>query len=269
MRPTWTFFISCTLLVPALATADNRSNRVLPPQVHPTFVKAIQNADEAANGRDYQKAQALLKGVLYPDGVTVKLDEGSALDQKSRAIKATNRAVETWHQRLGGDSPIRLVSNTAKADLTIVLVNKVPSSSHDALGLIELQKQYRWNNVRHEVINSGTIWVQRTWDGKYLNEDELTEVICHELGHLLGLADVDQVGTLMGPMVMGKPTLTPAPHEVDALKKLRHEARVSLNRIQAVASILNYGINNDWQLSQDFSTLLNSRVTCPCHKRKE
>lgn len=264
MRPTWTFLFACTLLVPTLATADNRSkSKALPPEVHPTFAKALQNADIASQGRDYQKAQALLKGILYPDGVTVKLDESSALDLKSRAIKATNRAVKTWHQRLQGDSPIRLVSSKAKADLTIVFVNKVPSSSHDALGLIELQKQYRWNNVRHEVTNSGTIWVQRTWDGKYLTEDQMTEVICHELGHLLGLADVDNVGTLMGPMVMDRPTMEPAAHELSALKRLRHEARISLSRVQSLTNPVAFTF--PWQINEGSTTLVNARVTCPCN----
>lgn len=228
----------------------------LPPEVHPTFTKTMESAQAAYAKGETQKALAMLEGVVYPDGVTVKLDLSTTGSASTKATSAVKRAVSTWARELEGDSPIRLVGNNEKADVKIVLTDSIPQSSEDALGLIDLKKEYRWNNVRHEVSNSGTIYIMRIWDGKPLTEDEMTEVATHELGHLLGLADAEFVGHLMGPMMHGQSVLAPKPHEVRAVQILRSNARTLLQQYAVpLQPATNHNFLNDEPRQNSYSHL--------------
>ena len=193
----------------------------LPAEVHPSVGKAIERSQEAHRSGDHQLAIALMAGTLYPEGITVKLEESNLQNAAERARRATDRAVEAWSRHLNGDSPIRLVRNGDIAAVRIILVPSLAEESEDALGFINLEKSYRWSKRGHEVNVRGTIRVQTHWDGRPLTEDEFTEVICHELGHLLGLADVARPGPLMGPAVKGKAVTEPTSHEARILNDLR------------------------------------------------
>lgn len=217
-------------LVVGIASANTVSVSSLPTECHPKFVEAISRAEKSAT-KEPQLSIALLKGVVYPDGVTVKLDASSAGADRDIVSRACWRAVGVWEQALEGQSPIIFVADDKSANVVVRMVDALPAHSHHAVGLIEMEKEYAWNKVQHKVETKGTISVQRTWAGKKLTEDQLTEVIAHELGHLLGLADVETVGVLMGPMVPHKCTLAPAQHEVAALRSLRRAAGERLDAL--------------------------------------
>lgn len=208
----------------------------LPPECHPSFVKSLEKADEAVNGRDYQYGLALCHGILYTGGVTIKVDERTVTNNRQANLGAVATAVQTWQAALGKDCPLKLVPSTETAQVTIQYVDKIPRESADALGLIELQKSYRWNRTRFEFETKATIYVQRTYEGKVLPQDHLEEIVCHELGHLLGLADVEHTGHLMGPMVIGEPVSGPLPHEIRAIKLLREAARTKVSEIEKLLS---------------------------------
>jgi len=192
-----------------------------PKEVHPSAVRAIEKSDAALRAGDHQLAMAMLVGSLYPDGITVGIDETNLKTAGEKVRRATDRAVETWSRYLGGDSPIRLVRRADAAAVRIQLVSSLDIEQENALGFINLEKRYRWNKSFHEVQFQGTIKVLSHWDGLPLTEDEFTEVICHELGHLLGLADMPNPGPLMGPAVKGRTVTEPAMHEVKILRDLR------------------------------------------------
>ncbi len=200
-----------------------------PAEVHPAVGKAIERSDEAVRTGEHQLAIALLSGSLYPDGITVRLDESNLQGAGERARRATDRAVESWARHLGNDSPIRLVRTGDSAAVRIVLVPSLAEESEDALGFINLEKSYKWNRRSHEVSVRGTIRVLTHWDGRPLTEDEFTEVIAHELGHLMGLADVSRPGPLMGPAVKGRAVTEPNSHEVRILTELRSTLRQRWN----------------------------------------
>ncbi|MCB0825461.1 MAG: matrixin family metalloprotease [Armatimonadetes bacterium] len=209
------------------------SGVLLPQEVHPAFARSISNAESASSSGNNQKALALLKGVVYPEGVTVKIDESSIPDgRRNEAYNATAASIKTWQAVLSGDSPLQFVGANEEADIVIQFTNSIPADSADCLGLIQLKKEYRWNNWQHELGVSGTIHVMKSFNGKPLKYEEWNEVICHELGHLLGLDDVTENGKLMGPLRFGKPVLAPATNEVDAVKTLRQAARQRIIQIE-------------------------------------
>ncbi len=226
-------FIALTL---ATASSVLASNTNMPPEVHPSFIDTLESAISARNNGENRKAMAMLEGIIYPNGISIRLDTASAGSQLANAKSAIGRAAATWDQQLDGDSPIKLTTSQS-AEINIVFTNRIPEASHDALGLIDLKKEYRWNRTRHEVSNSGTIYVMKSWDGDALTEDQITEIVTHEFGHMLGLGDVDFVGHLMGPMVKSKVTLQAKPHEVRALQQLRAYARSQLKQLNSVEAL--------------------------------
>ena len=224
--------LAATLWVASVSIAlASTGSPALPPEIHPGVARAIEKADQAINQGSFQQALAILHATVYTGGVTVRVDESGLGDLRPIAHRAVTRGIRGWETALGADNPIRLVAPHQSAQVVIKFVDRVPDSDHDACGLIQLEKQYRWNSQRFEYEVKGTIYVQKSVSGKPLTEDHLTEIICHELGHLLGLADVDDHGVLMGPMVMSQATLEPASHEVRAVKVLRERARNSIATI--------------------------------------
>lgn len=222
------------LPITALAVAAVSSGSTapaLPAEVHPSVIKAFQQAIDAEAGKDYQLSLALMHGVLYNSGVKIRLKTANGKPITKAAEQGMSSALSAWQDVLGRDNPIKFVNADQDADLTIQFVDKVPSKAYDTLGLIELRKEYSWNRSRYEVEVSGTIYIQTNYEGKNLNAAQYTEVIAHELGHLLGLNDLANTGQLMGPMIFEKPISGPLAHESNAVQTVRYQAKRQWNSV--------------------------------------
>lgn len=207
--------------------------------LHPDVVNAYNRSGEAVRAADYQLALVLLEGSLYPVGVRLAVEND---DPGRRAI--VSAAVETWSRQLQGDNPVRLVSSREPYDVLVRWVPSVPETdgSHrcalatdHSLGLIRLQKRYRWNRSMRELTISGTIFVAEDPASGPLSREEQRDVVLHELGHLLGLDDRPEVGPLMGPLERGRPSGQAAPDEVESVLTLRRMLRDRISLIQTHA----------------------------------
>ncbi len=219
--------VSC---LPIVALAISNVSADLPVEVHPSFRASLIEAIEAERSRDYQLSLALLHGIIYKDGVSVRAKNSSGAAVSKAQDQAINGAVEVWKKALGKDCPIRF-TNDSGAEITVLFVDKIPRKSPDALGLIDLRKEYRWTKRKYEISISGTIFVQTAYDGRTLSVSESTEVIAHEFGHLLGLDDLKTPGQLMGPFVFDSPVGGPQPHESYAVQMLRYQAKKQWNSV--------------------------------------
>lgn len=219
-----------TALAIASATSGTAAPE-LPREVHPSVTKTFQQAIDAREQKDYQLSLALMHGVLYNSGVKIKLKAANGKPITKSAEQGLNSALAAWQDVLGKENPIKIVGADQESDLTLQFVDKVPSRSNDTLGLIELRKEYSWNRSRYETKVSGTIYIQTNYEGRTLTAAQFSEVIAHELGHLLGLNDLAESGQLMGPMIFEKPVYGPQAHESYAVQMIRYQGKRQWNTV--------------------------------------
>ncbi|MCH7903917.1 MAG: matrixin family metalloprotease [Armatimonadetes bacterium] len=223
----WLAIALFLLATPALPS-DDLSDRVAD-----QFRQTLAKADRALADGDHHLAMALLEGALYTTGVRVAIDAHSLDPRGTDQEEAVRQAFSTWSESLDGDFPIQLVGDSENYDVVIRFVDSIPDAGAHGLGLIKVTKNYRWSSQKHEVKYSGSIQVVRAAPGGRLSPAETLDVVMHELGHLLGLADVARIGDLMGPLVRGKPVLRPTEPEVNAVKDLRKTIRRRIKLVQA------------------------------------
>jgi predicted Zn-dependent protease len=212
----------------AVALASNGS---LPKTASIDVKNAIEKADQALGEGDKNLALALYKGSLYTSSIRLAVDK-STLDSEDQ-YSAVVLAVAVWDKELEGDFPVTIVGKTEDADVVVQFVDSIPERGDDALGLIKLEKSYRWSRSSHSFKCKGTISIVRSATGGRLTFAETRDVAMHELGHLLGLADADSTGVLMGPLERGKPLSKPTRTEVEDVKALRHAIREKIRVAEA------------------------------------
>ncbi len=223
--------VACSLALSAVALAANGS---FPRSVSVDTRNAIEKADAALGEGDRQLALALYKGSLFTSKVKLAVDRQS-VDNEDQ-YRAVCFALIVWDKELLGDLPVELVDRVEEADIIVKFVDSIPERGEDALGLIQLEKSYRWTKSAHSFKCKGTISIVRTATGGRLTFSETRDVVMHELGHLLGLGDVDKPGALMGPLERGKPLSKPTVSEVEDVRELRQLIRDKI-RIAESASI--------------------------------
>ena len=223
-----------TLLFVLSAAVSSAAPDTLPKGVSDDVRKTVQKAERAVEQNDYQLALALYEGALYSSGISIAIDAATIdyFDQQD----SVRFAISTWSDELDGDFPVKLVDDPKKADVVLSFVDSLKLRSPDALGLINLRKNYRWNSFVHEVSYSGTIQIVRSAGGKALSQAETIDVVMHELGHLLGLGDTSNVGVLMGPLRRGHPLYRPTRVEVENVETLRALLKARIGEVQAMVS---------------------------------
>jgi hypothetical protein len=222
---------ACSLTLSAVALA---SNGPLPQTASVDTRNAVEKADAAVMEGDRQLALALYKGSLFPNEVKLAVDQGS-LDHDDQ-YRAVYFALQTWYRELNGDFPVRLVDRVEEADVVVKFVDSIPERGQDALGLIQIEKSYRWSKSTHNFKCKGSISIVRSAVGGRLTFSETRDVVMHEIGHLLGLGDVEKTGVLMGPLERGKPLSKPTAAEVEDVKSLRETLRSKIRYAEAASA---------------------------------
>lgn len=186
---------------------------------------SVVHANPGKNAGARGKQLATLQSYLLTDAVTVGLDPGQDDDWKSDSIGA---GLRVWADAIN-DSPFRLAPQGQKPMIVVKFVDSIDSGG-DVQGQVEATRLLRWgSSVSYKI--EGTLLVRKTTGRRDLRPDELTEVVAHELGHLLGLDDAGECVGLMGPFVPGHPRMKPSKEELNAVIEYRSELRDAIAKL--------------------------------------
>ncbi len=224
-------FVRLLTLFVALSAVATASNGTLPRTTADDVKNALTKAADALGEGDRQLALALLEGSLFPNGIKLAIDESTVTSETQ--AQGVYQALGVWEKSLGGDFPVQYTARLEEADVVVRFVDSIEERGPDALGLIKIQKNFRWTASKREVKCKGTISIVRTAPGGKLTQAEVRDVAMHEIGHLLGLADVPTTGLLMGPLERGNPVNKPTPQETEDVKSIRRILRQKLNEAAA------------------------------------
>jgi hypothetical protein len=171
------------------------------------------------------KQLATLESYLLTEPVTVGLDNGDVPDGMAESI---GRGIQIWSAALS-DCPFVLAKNGQRPMVVVKFVDNITSGG-DVQGQVEATRMLHWGTSTSYKIEA-TLLVRRTTGRRDLRDDELTEVVAHELGHLLGLDDAEECVGLMGPFVPGRPRMKPSREELNAVVHYRDQLRSAIGKL--------------------------------------
>lgn len=195
----------------------------LPPSLAPLEPQAtgsLRQAQRSLREGEVRRGMAILDSLLMSDGVTVAMEVPVGLE------RSVARGFEAWNAVLG-ERAFRLLPPGSPADVKVRFVRSLADHGDHVQGFVEATRDLSWSPRSHSYRLKSTIFVRDNADGRALCPDEVTAVVAHESGHLLGLADVERDDRLMGPMSLGSPMPGPMPDEVEAVRAYRTLLRQS------------------------------------------
>ena len=188
--------------------------------LEPSATRAVQKAQRQILDGDLQRALASLDSLLFEGGVSVSLETASDMSP------AVQQGLDAWNSSLG-ETVFRWKPTGEVADVTVRFVGSIEQQGADVQGYVRSTREMSWSSRSHSYRIHATILVRDNIDGHPLRMEEVTNVVAHEAGHLLGLADASHDGCLMGRLVVGRPLAGPLASEVDAVRAYRGMIRES------------------------------------------
>lgn len=199
------------------------------------FSRALAASSEG----DHQKGLAMLKVLLVPR-TNVRVDySGLPADVAAEFRQGVQSGLKMWGDALGSDMPFSL-TDRPEAQVTIRFVDSIHGHSHqgvDCKGEITARRRIQWGPDVHYFEFAAQISIVRFREGRtWMSSGEIAHITAHELGHALGLGDVQQSGRIMGPMTLGRPLSALTQDEVRAVQGFRASVRSEIERVQSRAN---------------------------------
>jgi hypothetical protein len=206
----------CALAAAALTLAGN----LIHEEAMSTYRRAVEEC-----GKNKPKATALLRGLLL-NTVVIGIDKSTMPGDDYDWQDGVLAGLGVWSNSMD-DSPFVMAQEGEKPDILIRFVDKI-ENGNDVQGLVKAQRHFYWQGSQSGARVSGTILVRNNVGRRWISGDEISRVVGHELGHLLGLDDDRQGNGIMGDFVAGRGHKQPSQLEIDSVLDFRKMVRQAL-----------------------------------------
>lgn len=201
-------------------------NPLLAREARECYISAL---DEASQNK-HRPALARLESLLLKNPVTVAVDQKTVPAGADYFNEAVSQGVNVWSKHLP-DSPFSFINAEQQPAVTVRFV-KALNAGEDLQGLIEAKHEFRWSSRSHESRVTATLYVVHSVDRRLLKSEEVSQVVAHELGHLLGLSDTTHGNGLMGAFDPWHPVCEPTESELRAVREFRLMLKDDIARIE-------------------------------------
>lgn len=213
------------LLVVAVSLPSVGSGEGHRAPVLPEVDRLLEKGEACLRAGRCAEARAHAELVLVGERITCTIVADRSLDDREArdGERAVRRAMDRWEEGLDDALAMEEPRAGEEPTVTIRLQADVVRDGENLAGWVS------WNRTmpvagaparyRAEIL----LRTRRT-DGRRMSPEALAHEAAHELGHVLGLDDVDVKGALMGPLDPARPCDGPSRAEIDAVAELRHRA---------------------------------------------
>lgn len=200
---------SCTCGAPQSLVGGSAPGGVMPEMTrYLHLAEAATESDNPVAGVSYTDL------VLLAHPLAVYIEPGAGRQTFESALRK-------WQSLLNDAIEFTVVDKITEADITVhwredLTLGSQPIGGYATWrrGVVEARPQF-----------SATIQIRTTQpNGRRMTDSQLFHVACHELGHILGLADAAKLGRVMGPLDLRSPVKGPSHEEIAQLIDLREEA---------------------------------------------
>ena len=195
------------------------------------YKEAVRSSDN----RRYPSALARLDALVLSEPVTVAIDADSVPEDSPELGRSLPAGLQIWNDALS-DSPFVEAAPGKRPQVTVKFVpdmRDLPSAQGD----VQAQRDFYWGRRDYSYKLNATIRVVYRTGRRFLTREEAAGIIAHELGHLIGLDDVDDDDGLMGYFVAGRPKRRVEPEEIETAQNFRKMVRDKIDEIKRVANL--------------------------------
>lgn len=224
MRTARSFLLALVLGTTLPAVGDNGVRRA--PVLTEVSQHLQQAESELSQGHpELAIAHADMVLVGQPVAYRVEFDADVPVKVRPRCEKALKAALGAWERSLGATCAFTRV-DSGEAPVTVRFKKDVLLGKEPVAGFANWKRAIRLDGVRVLSAKFSSLLQIRSLDltGDPMPTDAMTHEVMHEMGHVLGLEDCDEVGQLMGPLDIENPVGRPLGHEIAAVRELREEA---------------------------------------------